>query len=468
MAILGAIFDCDGTLVDSMSMWNKANEWPFEKCGVPVPEGFYQRVEPLTVREMSRIVHEEYGLFKSADDVYEQVLAHVRDCYRNDIKPFDGVFEFLDSLRAAGIPMVCASSTPVREVRCALEAQGLDTYFKDVVSTEECGRDKEFPDVYLEACRRLGHDPNDATIRDQIWVFEDAPFGVQTSRKAGFKVVGLMNDHDGRREEDVRPWADLYVHGYAELSLPLMLDYERPAAVDPAAAPLRALIVDGSPEPSSPELVAALAARADYVIAADKGAETLVDAGAAPQVFVGDSDSVSPVAGAWASHLAQTDIAFPSEKYATDLSAAIACAEHEASRAHAPLDLTVTCAAGGRIDHLLAVVGLLAQAPAVACRMVEDSFELRILSEKGQRSWNLGAEGDATILGATFSVIALAPDTRADIEGARWNLTDRPMELLGDLGISNVVESKGATVTCRCGCLAVVLVKECKKGVIAP
>ncbi len=219
MAILGAIFDCDGTLVDSMPMWKKSATWPFDHAGAQPPAGFYERVEPLTVREMCRIVHEEYGLFASADDVYEQLLAHVRDCYQTQVKPFDGVFAFLDSLRDAGISMVCASSTPVREVRCALEAQGLDGYFQDVISTEEVGRDKEFPDVYLEACRRLGLDEKDPRVRSQIWVFEDAPFGVQTAHQAGFKVVGLMNDHDGRREEDVAPWCDIYAHGYAELSL---------------------------------------------------------------------------------------------------------------------------------------------------------------------------------------------------------------------------------------------------------
>ncbi len=219
MPILGAIFDCDGTLIDSMPMWKKSAEWPFTNLGLTAPTGFYERVEPLTVREMCRIVHEEHGLYASPEDVYEQLLAHVRDCYRTEVAPFDGVAAFLDQLQAAGIPMVCASSTPVREVRCALEAQGLDPYFQDVISTEEVGRDKEFPDVYLEACRRLGLDEKDPQVRAQVWVFEDAPFGVQTSHAAGFKVVGLMNDHDGRREEDVAPYCDIYAHGYAELSL---------------------------------------------------------------------------------------------------------------------------------------------------------------------------------------------------------------------------------------------------------
>ena len=232
-------------------------------------------------------------------------------------------------------------------------------------------------------------------------------------------------------------------------------DYERPAAVDPAAAPLKALVVAGSPEPSSPALVAALAAAANYIVAADKGADALFAASIAPQVFVGDFDSVGEKAAAWAHACAATDISFPAEKYATDLSLAIGCAAHEAARRGAPLDLTVTCATGGRLDQQLAVVGLLAQAPAAAARLVEDSFEMRVLAPTGTPDWEL----EDAAPGQTFSVIALAPGTRVDIQGAKWPLQNYSLPLLADLGISNVVERKGAKVTCKCGCLAVVLLK---------
>ena len=236
MDILGAIFDVDGTIVDSMGMWAATTEWVFTHYGAAMPEGFFERVEPLSLKEMCRIDHEEFGFGDSADDVYEAVCAHVRDCYAHEIQMFPGARELLEELAAAGIPMVVASSTPVREFTVALEAHGLSGFFRDTVSTEDVGgRDKEFPDVYLEACRRLGLDADDPEQRAGVWVFEDAPFGVQTSHKAGFRVVGLMNDHDGRREEDVRPYCDVYVHGYAELSLALLRDYEAPAAPARAA-----------------------------------------------------------------------------------------------------------------------------------------------------------------------------------------------------------------------------------------
>lgn len=445
MDITGAIFDCDGTLVDSMPMWVGVLDWLAERHGAgPVP---VDEVESLSLRDTCRYFHEQLGISASPDELYEEICAHVREGYQDDVRPFDGVRSFLDELRAAGVPMVIASSTPVREVRCCLAAHGLEGYFKDVVSTEDVGgRDKVFPDVYLEALRRLG------TSRETTWVFEDAPFGVQTSHKAGFPVVGLMNDHDGRREEDVRPWCDLYVHGYGELSLALIHDYERPAAAGSGAG-LKALVVAGSPEPCSPELLARLAAEAGYVVCADGGADACRAAGITPDVFCGDEDSASGEAAAWAEGAAETVIRFPSEKYATDLSLALDCASHEAARRGEALWLTLACASGGRLDHTLAVVGQLASAPAARARMVEDGFELRILKPGANEAWELDSEAH----GRTFSAVALAPGTVVSERGFKWDLDRRALPLLGDLGISNEVASTHARVTCHEGVLGAFL-----------
>lgn len=450
MEITGAIFDCDGTLVDSMGMWSHAFTWLCERYGVEgVP---MERVESISLRDGCALLHDEYGAGSSVDEVYEDMCAHVRDAYEHEVPLMPGAREFLDELAEAGVPMILASSTPVRELRCALAANDLAGYFVDVVSTEDVGgRDKEFPDVYLEAARRLG------TPRSSTWVFEDAPFGVRTARRAGFPVVGLMNDHDGRREEDVRPWCDVFVHGYAELSLALLRDYERPARA--AGEPLRALVVAGSPEPSAPGLVSLLAEGADYVVCADGGADVCRAAGVVPDVLCGDGDSASAAAAAWAASAARTRVTFPSEKYATDLALAIDCARHEASRREAPLALTVTCASGGRPDHALAVVGQLAGSGAASARIVEDGYEMRIVSEEGERAWRLGPDA----VGRTFSAVAVAPGTRIDERGMRWELEDKPMGLLDDLGVSNVVTGPEAEVVCRAGAVAAFLLGATKK-----
>ena len=105
------------------------------------------------------------------------------------------------------------------------------------------------------------------------------------------------------------------------------------------------------------------------------------------------------------------------------------------------------------------MVGQLAGSGAASARIVEDGYEMRILSGEGERAWRLGPDA----AGRTFSAVAVAPGTRIDERGMRWELEDRPMGLLDDLGISNVVTSPDAEVVCREGAVAAFLLGATKK-----
>ena len=215
---------------------------------------------------------------------------------------------------------------------------------------------------------------------------------------------------------------------------------------------LRALIVDGSPEPSSPDLVARLAGDADYVIAVDRGAAVCHAAGVIPNLFVGDEDSIDGASAAWVHGCAGRLVKLEVEKDDTDLGVAISCAKEEATGRGEVLDLTLTCATGGRPDHALAVLGLLARHKAVCPVVHEDAFEMCILSPEGIDSWEItGAVGE------TFSAIALEPGTKVSIEGMRWGLDEYELPLLSDLGVSNRVVGEDAKVRCHEGCLAAFL-----------
>lgn len=208
-----------------------------------------------------------------------------------------------------------------------------------------------------------------------------------------------------------------------------------------------ALVVAGSPQPSSPELVAALAREAGLVIAVDAGIDACHAAGAMPDVAIGDMDSSSPEALRWAKDAGAEVLSFPPEKDDTDFSLALAWAREHAER------IVVTCASGGRVDHQLAVFGCLARFADLSPRVVEDAFECRILSPSGTPAWELG-EGE---VGRTLSLTALAPGTVASERGMRWELDRREIPCLFDLGISNVVESAGAVVEAHGGVAAAFL-----------
>lgn len=448
-AITGAIFDCDGTLVDSMYMWNSLVEGFFDEHGIAKTPELLAEAETYNFDDMCFWFHDRFGVGESGEALLAEMRATVQACYTNEIELFEGCRAFLDELKAVGVRMLILSATTEPEVRVALAAHGIEGYFERVIQTSETGSDKEHAEAYQYALDALGTD------KQTTWVFEDAPFAVRTAHDFGLKTVCLYNDHDGRDQAFCAEHSDILAHGYRELSLALLEDYARPAERPRGA--MRALVVDGSPDPSTVALVRDLAAQSDYVVAADRGARVCREAGVVPDMLCGDGDSMGEDVQGWAGETGIAQIRFPSEKYATDLALAIDCARHEAARRGEVLVLTVTCASGGRPDHALAVVGQLVDAIDACPRLVEDAFECRVLAPEGAAQWAVGAEPGA--VGSTFSAIPLLEGTVVSEEGMRWNLSHRALRAFADEGVSNVVASSDAAITCHEGMLAAYLMR---------
>ena len=225
---------------------------------------------------------------------------------------------------------------------------------------------------------------------------------------------------------------------------------------------MRVLLVAGSPAPSSSALVSRLSAESDLVLAVDRGADACRSAGVVPGAFCGDADTVSADGLAWVRDQARRREGedempirlFPPAKDDTDLSLGFSCARELAAERDEALEVTVTCASAGRMDHALAVFGVLTKNADLAPRLVEDEFECRILAPVGATTWELG-EG---ALGHHFSFVALADDTCVSEMGLRWELDHFRVDALRDRGISNVVDAPDARVTCHEGVLAAFLI----------
>ncbi|WP_102338501.1 thiamine diphosphokinase [Collinsella provencensis] len=210
---------------------------------------------------------------------------------------------------------------------------------------------------------------------------------------------------------------------------------------------MRVLIVGGSPEPSSAVLVANLAAQCNAVVAVDRGLDVLLEVGIACDLFCGDADSVSE-RGAELVHACEAGkqgLVCAVERYDphkdyTDLALALRAIDERWPDAQ----LVCTCLTGGNPDHALAVYGRLA-----ACR--ESLIELR---EDGFRSYVLHGPFMLHVedaWGKRFSFVPLSPEAVVSEFGMRWELNCAPVELLSDLGISNVIESNNALFTCHEG-----------------
>ena len=199
-------------------------------------------------------------------------------------------------------------------------------------------------------------------------------------------------------------------------------------------------MVCGSPVVASPESLRQLAGECDHIVAVDRGLDALLGAGLSCDVYVGDADTVSDEGRALvdAAEAFEVERHDPYKDY-TDLALALGSVRRRWPAA----EVVATCATGGRPDMALSVLGLLAAYKDAPVWIAEDEVTARILHEG--ESWTIE---NAT--GKTFSIIAIAPNTKVSEHGLEWELDHNPLGLLADTGISNIVRTT-ATITVHQG-----------------
>ena len=181
-----AIFDMDGTLIDSMVFWkNLATEYLTCKGILQIPADILEQIKPMTMSESAALFRREFGL---TGDVEAQMNEMMEDHYRNDIPLKPGAWEYLENLHRQGVRMCVASATAEHLMESCLTRLGVRQYFEFLLSCETVGAGKRSPLVYQESARRLG------TVPGEIAVYEDALYAVQTAKAAGFHVVGVYDD----------------------------------------------------------------------------------------------------------------------------------------------------------------------------------------------------------------------------------------------------------------------------------
>ena len=180
-----AIFDMDGTLVDSMGFWKDlASEYLRSKGIQEIPVGILERIKPMTMSESAALFRSEFGL---SGDIEGEMNAMMDDHYRSDIPLKPGVAAYLQKLREQGVRMCVASATAEHLMEACLSRLGVLPCFDFLLSCESVGAGKNSPLVFREAARLLGAD------EAEIAVYEDALYAIRTAKEAGFHVVGVFD-----------------------------------------------------------------------------------------------------------------------------------------------------------------------------------------------------------------------------------------------------------------------------------
>ncbi len=191
MKIKAAVFDMDGTLIDSLMVYRVCWRMLGEKFlgnpdFVPNPE-IYRVIATMPLFNAASYVNSYHNLGVAAAELEEFCNAMEREFYENEVAVKDGAIELLEHLKQNGVKMALASATRIEMVRFAAEHLGLAKYFEHIVSCTEVGVGKDKPDVYFRAFELLGVDPADAAV------FEDSFVAARTAKAIGAHTVGLFD-----------------------------------------------------------------------------------------------------------------------------------------------------------------------------------------------------------------------------------------------------------------------------------
>ena len=198
-----AIFDMDGTLVDSMIYWKCLATEFLERKGVQeISPAVLERIKPMTMTESAALFIEEYGLSGTAESIAAEMNAMMDEHYRKDIPLKSGVAVYLETLYRRGVAMCVASATAEDLMDACLTRLGVAQYVSFLLSCETVGSGKNRPDVYWEAAKRLGAGPED------IAVYEDALYAANTAKQAGFYTIAVRDDSNQPHWETLTALAD--------------------------------------------------------------------------------------------------------------------------------------------------------------------------------------------------------------------------------------------------------------------
>ena len=208
--IAAVVFDMDGVLVDTEHLWDEVREELTAEWGGRYTPEAQEAMMGMSSLEWSRYLHETVGLREAPETINEEVVRRMLARYEVELPVVPGALEAVRTLHAAGLRLAVASSSNRELIDVVLRRLELAALFAATVSSEEVGRGKPAPDVYLEAARRLDVAPS------RCAAIEDSASGIRAAREAGMRVIAYPNRHYPPSAEALA-LADVVLDSLAEL-----------------------------------------------------------------------------------------------------------------------------------------------------------------------------------------------------------------------------------------------------------
>lgn len=417
MQYRAALFDMDGTLLDSMGVWAQVDADFFALRGIPVPADYGANLSGKSFYESALYTKQRFELPESAEEIIAEWNALCHAEYAEHVRLKPGAKAYLRRLKRGGVKLAVATALPEHLFLPALRCNGVEDLFDAFASTEETAGGKITGEVYLLAAQKLGVAPEDCIV------FEDILEGHLGARSAGMRSCNVYDRTADHSRAAIEAAADFRIRDFTDVS------------ALPAVAPRwnRAVIVPAWVEDGIPE---GMIREDDCVIAADRGFLLCRAAGIEPDFCLGDYDSLRP----GEVPPANARVCAP-EKDDTDSAMALKLALSLGLD-----DVVLVGGTGGRLDHTVANLQLMRYTRSREARLtLAGRFDRAELLSPGE--YALSPDGPQR-----FSLFAFSPEvTGLCIRGAKYPLEDAVLTDAFPLGVSNERLPGRAAVVCFSG-----------------
>lgn len=212
--IKGVIFDIDGTLLDSMPLWNNLGERYLQKLGFTEEEteGLSQRISTMPFAEGIHYIKKEYSLDIAEERIREQLQEMIAKAYRDEIALKAGAKEYLQFLKERGIPCILATAGDASLATAALKRLKVWEEFRGLLLCEEFNTSKREAKIYQLAMERLS-----LSRPEEVLVCEDVLHAVKSAKQAGFQVCGILDEANREDWAMIQEVADLTIKDFQEL-----------------------------------------------------------------------------------------------------------------------------------------------------------------------------------------------------------------------------------------------------------
>ncbi len=209
MRIRGAIFDVDGTLLDSMSIWDTIGADYLRSIGYKPKENLNEVFQNMSLAQAARYYQTEYGVALGTAEIMDGVNAMLERYYRLEAPLKPGAAALLERLGGSGVKLCVATATDRYLVEAALARCGILSCFGEIFTCNGVGHGKDEPYIFEAALRFLG------TEKSETVVFDDALYAIRTAKAAGFPVAAVYDSHE-KAQDQLRALADVYLEALTQ------------------------------------------------------------------------------------------------------------------------------------------------------------------------------------------------------------------------------------------------------------